>query len=103
MHHQIVFATPMIFKALLIFKINIWSKIYNLVEILGLRGAWVAKMVKHPTLYFDSGHALTVCEFEPHIGLSAMSVQSLLGILSTSLSAPIPLILFLPPPLSQNK
>ena len=28
-------------------------------------GAWVAQVVKHPTLDFSSGHDLTVREFEP--------------------------------------
>ena len=33
------------------------------------RGSWVAQSVERPTLGFDSGHDLMVCEFEPHIGL----------------------------------
>ena len=37
--------------------------------------AWVAQSVKHPTLDFGSGHGLTVCEFEPCIGLCADSAQ----------------------------
>ena len=34
-----------------------------------MQGAWVAQLVKHPTLDFSSGHDLTVCETEPHVGL----------------------------------
>ena len=34
-------------------------------------GAWVAQLVKHPTLGFGSGHSLTVHEFEFHIWPSA--------------------------------
>ena len=64
------------------------------------RDAWVAPSVKHLTPDFGSGHDLTVCEFEPHVGLCADSTQSLLGILSPLFSAP-------PPPcglsLSRNK
>ena len=49
------------------------------------RGVWVSQLVKRPTLSFSSGHDLMVCEFEPHIG-SALTVQSLLGILSVCVS-----------------
>ena len=55
------------------------------------RGAWVAQSVKHPTLDFGSGHDLTVCEFEPHVGLCTDNVQSLLGILSLSFSLSLPI------------
>ena len=41
-----------------------------------LQGAWEARLAKHPTLDFGSGHDLTVCEFEPHIGLSADGTES---------------------------
>ena len=34
-------------------------------------GTWVAQSVKHPTLGLGLGQDLTVCEFEPHIGLCA--------------------------------
>ena len=47
-------------------------------------GAWVAQLVKHPTLGFSSGHDLTVREFQPHIGLHD-TAWSLLGILSIPL------------------
>ena len=33
------------------------------------RDAWVAQLVKRPTLDFTSGDDLTVHEFEPFIGL----------------------------------
>ena len=40
--------------------------------------------VKHLTLDFGSGHDLAVRGIEPHVG-SALTAQSLLGILSLSL------------------
>ena len=46
----------------------------------------MAQAVKHPTLDFSSGHDLEVGEFEPVPG-SAMTVWSLLGILSHSFSS----------------
>ena len=36
------------------------------------RGAWVTRSAEHPT---GSGHDLTVCEFEPHVGLCADSSE----------------------------
>ena len=60
------------------------------------RGAWVAQSVKRMTLDFVSGHDLTVCEFEPHIGLCPDSVEP--AWVSVS-----PLSLSLPPPLSFSK
>ena len=47
------------------------------------RNAWVVQLVKRLTLDFGSGHDLTICEFEPHIGFQ-VTVWSLLGILSLS-------------------
>ena len=44
----------------------------------------MAQSVKRPSLDFDSGHELTVCEFEPRVGLTAS--------LGFSLSAPPPLV-----------
>ena len=44
-------------------------------EVEGERGAWVAQSVEWPTLDFGSGHDLTVCEFEPHVGLCADSSE----------------------------
>ncbi|EFC50903.1 hypothetical protein NEISUBOT_05674, partial [Neisseria subflava NJ9703] len=38
-----------------------------------MRGAWVAQSVEHLTLGSNSGHDLTVGEFEPHIRLPADS------------------------------
>ena len=59
------------------------------------RGAWVAQSVKHLTLGFSSGHDLAVCEFEPHIGLSAGSTEPAWDSLSPSLAAFSPLVLSL--------
>ena len=39
------------------------------------RGAWVAQSFKHLTLDFSSGLDLTVCRFEPHIGLCTDHVE----------------------------
>ena len=38
-------------------------------------GTWVAQSVECPTLDSGSGHDLTVCEFEPRIGLCADSTE----------------------------
>ena len=46
----------------------------------------MAQSVKCPTLDFSSGHDLTVCEFEPHMGLCADRVEPAWN--SPSLSAP---------------
>ena len=35
----------------------------------------MAQSVEHLTLDFGSGHDLSVCEFEPHIGLLTGSVE----------------------------
>ena len=45
----------------------------------------MAQSIEGLTLDFGSGHDLTVCGFEPHLGLHT-EVWSLLGILSLSLS-----------------
>ena len=58
----------------------------------------MAQLVERPTLGLGSGHDLTVREFKPHVK-SALTAQSLLEILSPSLSAPPLLALYL----SQNK
>ena len=50
-----------------------------------LRGAWVAQSVEHLTLNFGSGHDRWVVGESPKAG-SMLTVQSLLGILSPSLS-----------------
>ena len=34
-----------------------------------MRSAWVDQLVERLTLDFGSSHDLTVCEFEPHMGL----------------------------------
>ena len=65
-----------------------------------IRGAWVAGSVKHPTLDFDSGHDLAVCEFEPRIGLCPDCVLSFSLSLSLSLSPSLPPSF--PPSLSQK-
>ena len=38
-------------------------------------GAWVAQLVKRPSLDFSSGHGLTVGEIQPHFGLQADSKE----------------------------
>ena len=53
-----------------------------------LWGTWVAQSVKRLTLDFGSGHDLTVCEIESHVGLCTDSVEPAWGLLSPSLSAP---------------
>ena len=50
-------------------------------------GTWVAQLVKCLSLGFSSDHAVTVCEFEPHIGLHADSEELAWDSLSSSLSA----------------
>ena len=53
-----------------------------------LRGSWVAQLVKGPTLDFGSGHDLTVCEIEPHVGLCSVSTEPVWDSLSPSLLPP---------------
>ena len=36
---------------------------------------WLSQLADHLTLDFGSGHDLTVCGFEPHLGLCADSVE----------------------------
>ena len=52
-------------------------------------GTWVAQSVKGLTLDLGSGHDVTIHETEPQIG-TALTLGSLLGILSPPLSAPPP-------------
>ena len=52
------------------------------------QGAWVAQLVKHPTLDFGSGHDLMVHKFEPHTGLHADSPEPAWDSVSPSLFAP---------------
>ena len=52
-------------------------------------GAWVAQLVKCPTLGFGSGHDLMVHAFEPYIRLQANSAEPSWDSLSPSLSAPL--------------
>ena len=59
-------------------------------------GAWVAQLAECPTLYFGSGHDLTVYEFEPHIRLRATREEPIWDSFSLSLS----LSLSAPPPLA---
>ena len=54
----------------------------------------MAQLVKCPILDFGSSHDLTVHEFKPPSG-SMLTAQSLGGILSFSLSAPLLLVLAL--------
>ena len=51
----------------------------------------MAQWVKHPTLDFGSGHDLTVCRFEPHIGVCADGMEPAWDSQSPSLFAPPPL------------
>ena len=48
-----------------------------------------AQLVKRSTLDFNSGHDLTVREFEPHIRVCDESAETAWDCLSTSLSAPL--------------
>ena len=57
------------------------------------RGAWVAQLVKHSTLDSGSGHDLTVCGLEPHVGLCADSTEPASDPPFLSLSAPLVLSL----------
>ena len=49
--------------------------IYNLNLNYKMKGASVAQLVKRPTLYFGSGHDLTVRKFESRLGLCADSAE----------------------------
>ena len=53
----------------------------------------MAQSVRHPTLDFDSGCDLIVGGIEPRIGLCADSTEPPWDSLSSSLSAPAPLML----------
>ena len=55
-----------------------------------LRGGWVARSVKRLTLDFGSGHDLFVCS-SSLLG-SALTAQSLLGILSPLSLCPSPVL-----------
>ena len=48
-------------------------------------GTWVTQSVKHLTLDFNSGHDVTIHEFEPHIGLCTDSAEPAWDSLSPSL------------------
>ena len=61
---------------------------YNIQESWGSREA---QSVKRLTLGFGSGHDLTAGEFEPHIGLCAVSPEAVWDYLSSSVSASPPL------------
>ena len=52
----------------------------------GMRGAWVAQLVKCLTCGFGSGHGLMVYGIQPHIRLCAESVEPAWD--SLSLSSP---------------
>ena len=58
-------------------------------------GGWVAQSVKHPTVDFGPGHDLMTCEFEPRIGLCTDSVEPAWDSFYPSLSASLPLALYL--------
>ena len=51
-------------------------------------GAWVAQLVKRPTLGFHLRHDLTVREIEPCVGFRANSMEPAWDSLSPSVSAP---------------
>ena len=53
---------------------------------LTVRGAWMAPLVKNPTLGFSSGHDLMVCEMEPRVGICADRAEPAGDSLSLSLS-----------------
>ena len=65
-------------------------------------GTWVAQLVRHMTLVLGSGHDLLVCEIEPMLD-SALTVQTLLGILSLCPSSALSLSLSLSLSLKINK
>ena len=54
-----------------------------------IRGAWVAQLVKRPTLDLSSGHDLLVPKIELHNGLCFDSMESAWDSLSPSLSVPL--------------
>ena len=49
-------------------------------------GAWLPQQVELPSLDFGSGHDLTVCGFEPHIGLCTDSMETAWDSVSLPLS-----------------
>ena len=55
----------------------------------------MAQSVECPTLDLSSGHDLSVCEFEPCVGLYADTTEPAWDSVSPSLSALFPLVLFL--------
>ena len=69
----------------------------NLRSITGFWGTWVTQLVKRPTLGVGSSHDHTICELKSHIGLLAVSMESVWDSLFPSLSAPLLLMLSLPP------
>ena len=48
----------------------------------------MAQLVRRLTFGFSSGHDLMVCEFEPHVGLQADSMEPAWDSFSPSLSTP---------------
>ena len=52
------------------------------------RGAWMAQLVKRPTLDFGSGHDSAVVGIKPHIRLCTESVEPAWDSVSPSLPAP---------------
>ena len=58
-------------------------------------GAWVAQLVKRPTVGVGSGYDLTVRGIEPHVGLCTGSTEPARDSLSAS---PLPMLTF-----SQNE
>ena len=67
-----------------------WSLPEEGIQKLMPQGTRVAQSVKRPTLDFGSGHDLTVHDFEPHVGLHAVSCQRGACLGSPSRSLPLP-------------
>ena len=61
-------------------------------KVFRFQDAWVAQLVKGPTVSFASGHDLTVPEMKPRIGFCADSLEPAWASLSPSFSVP-PLLL----------
>ena len=87
----IVLAQSEYFRSVYLIKCKLCLKTVN------CRGVWVVQSVKHLTLDLGSRYDLMVLQIKTHVS-SVQTVQSFLGILSPSLSAPP--VCVLPPSLS---
>ena len=54
--------------------VMILTKRFNMI---GYKGTWVVRSVKHQTFGFSSGHDLTVHKFKPYIRLCVVGILSL--------------------------